>query len=130
MSVKFVNETSDAAWDAHVNTLTAQFALLNWLGCVNPMQAYDDNLAEVRPLSQIAINHEVTGTNVAQTWSEDATVLNDGTYKDTISINPVHAWASYADFMDTVVHEILHGTARINKVGSDLINPLVFGPIH
>jgi hypothetical protein len=89
------------------------------------MQAYDDGLAEVRPLSQIGINFDVNGTSVGGSYSEDAIVLNDGTYKDTISIKPIHNWANYADFMDTVVHEILHGTARINFVSQRLADTYI-----
>jgi hypothetical protein len=52
MSIIFVNETGDAAQDAAVNEVTAKFALLNWPGkCGNLLQAYDDGLEEVRPLS-------------------------------------------------------------------------------
>ncbi len=57
------------------------------------------------------------GAGVNFQW--DAIVLDDGTYKDTISIlkDPNWTWPSY---MSILVHEILHGTERINYIADRL----------
>jgi hypothetical protein len=119
MAITFINETGEEKWNGSTNDLTAQFALLNWIGCVNPMQAYDDGWEEVKPLSQIGVNFDVLKDSRGTNYYRDAVVLDDGTYKDTISTLNGYAW-TWPDYMGLVVHEILHGTARINKVAGSL----------
>jgi hypothetical protein len=46
---------------------------------------------------------------------KDATDLDDG-YKDNVFINPISVNFSPSDFRSLILHEILHGTSRINDV--------------
>ncbi|MCA3508630.1 MAG: hypothetical protein IOD01_15345 [Rhodobacter sp.] len=121
MVIKFVGESGDPAWDAYFNSLSASFASLEWLGkCGNPLQAYSDGWPEIKNLSQVALQFDTNSTSVAYNRGRDAVRLIDGGYKDFIWIDPSTNFGRNDIFMAMVVHEVLHGSERIDSIAEKL----------
>jgi hypothetical protein len=118
MTLKFVNESSNVAWNAVAGGLSADFAGLIWVGkCGNPIDAYNDSWPTTKPLYEISIMSGVEPGELASNKLRDADDLRDG-YKDYVYIDPISVSFSPSDFRSLILHEILHGTGRINGLAS------------
>jgi len=77
MTLKFVNESPNAAWNALADGLTADFAGLIWIGkCSNPLEAYNDSWPATKPLYQIAIQLGTEPGEFGRNKRNDATDLD------------------------------------------------------
>ncbi|MCA3438016.1 MAG: hypothetical protein INF48_11935 [Rhodobacter sp.] len=111
MKIEFLNNSNEVGWESWANRLTEDFARLKWIGCVNPMQAYNDFRPEVKPLSEVVVLSDPNYYSAGRNDPRDSVLAADGGYRESIYINPYVVKNDYAGFTTTMLHEILRGIA-------------------